>query len=404
MSRGEPAVQPASAEVTGDRRDAAVPGTGRWPGGPAQERELVARLSGALEALAAGVVVCDQGGVEVYRNRAARSSEVRLGDVLAERAVSELLEAARRGVPGERRLELFAPVHRDLTVRACPISSEGRLLGAVAVVEDVSDRRRLDAIRRDFVANVSHELKTPVGALSLLAETLDGEDDPEVVARLSTRIAAEAERLGHIIDDLLDLSRIEANERSATESVPVRCLVQEAVDAVMPAAASRDIDVQLGQVPDDLGVDGDRRDLVSAVSNLVDNAVKYSEPGSGVLVSVVSEAGTVRIDVADRGIGIPARDRERIFERFYRVDRARSRRTGGTGLGLSIVRHVASNHGGEVRVQSEEGEGSTFSFLLPASRAGSRRSDLGPEDRSDLGQGDRAEPGPGSPAGAAGDG
>ena len=235
----------------------------------------------------------------------------------------------------------------------------------MAVVEDVSERRRIDAIRRDFVANVSHELKTPVGALSLLAETLDGEDDPEIVARLSRRVATEAERLGRIIDDLLDLSRIEANERPSFRRVPIHLLLAEAAEPLRAVAEAQEIKLDVDRPPPHLTVPGDRRDLVSAVSNLIDNAVKYSERGSLVLVRAVADAETVSISVCDQGIGIPTRDLGRIFERFYRVDRARSRLTGGTGLGLSIVRHVAANHGGTVRVTSREGEGSTFTLVLP---------------------------------------
>ncbi len=357
------------ADPTGDGTAATGTG-GDLGGGVAQAEEGTSRLAAALDVLTVGVVVCDERGTEVYRNRAAGTPGDRLDDLLAERAVGELLEAARGGRCAERSLDLYAPARRDLLVRAYPISSAGRVLGAVAVVEDVSERRHLDAVRRDFVANVSHELKTPVGALSLLAETLDGEEDPEVVTRLSARVAAEAGRLGRIIDDLLDLSRIETNEAAAREPVPVQQLVAAAIEAVGPAAATLGVDLHAGTVPPELVVSGDRRDLVSALSNLVDNAVKYSEAGSAVQLRVGSDGEVVCIDVVDRGIGIPQRDRERIFERFYRVDRARSRLTGGTGLGLSIVRHVAVNHGGEVRVESEEGKGSTFSLVLPVRVAG----------------------------------
>jgi two-component system sensor histidine kinase SenX3 len=283
--------------------------------------------------------------------------------------VAEHLAAARRGEYPEQILELFAPTRRNLLIRAFPVTGPDGPIGAVAVVEDISERRRLDAIRRDFVANVSHELKTPVGALSLLAETLDGEDDPEVVARLSARVATEAERLGQTIDDLLDLSRIEANETPSHEPVAVRQIVGEALETLRPFAESWDIKLDVTEPAGNVTVPGDRRDLVSAVSNLVDNAIKYSEAGSLVRVRVDADAEQVHIAVSDQGIGIPARDLERIFERFYRVDRARSRSTGGTGLGLAIVRHVAANHGGSVHVSSIEGEGSTFTLSLPVVRA-----------------------------------
>ena len=251
--------------------------------------------------------------------------------------------------------------------------SPDEIIGAVAVVDDISQRRRLEDVRRDFVANVSHELKTPVGALSLLAETLDGEDDPEIVGRLSARVAAEADRLGRIIDDLLDLSRIEANESPVQEDVALQRILQEAIDPLRAVAHSHDIEIQVVKAAPTLAIPGDRRDLVSAVGNLVDNAVKYSEPGSRVTVDVSWGRQWIDISVSDQGIGIPSRDLERIFERFYRVDRARSRSTGGTGLGLAIVRHVAVNHGGSVSVRSVEGEGSTFTLRLPVAPPGGGR-------------------------------
>ena len=334
---------------------------------------VVARLSGALDQLSQGVVVVDTDAHVVYRNaEAATLARGRSDDVLAEQALSDGMAAALNGDVVEQTLELFSPQRRTLVIRSRPLRSDpasDELVGAVAVIDDVSGRRRLDDVRRDFVANVSHELKTPVGALSLLAETLDGEDDPEFVARLSSRVAAEAERLGRIIDDLLDLSRIESNESPRSEAVDLDRLVSEVVEPLRRHARGRDIEITLDCQPSALSIPGDRRDLVSAVGNLVDNAIKYSEPGGHVTVSVRSADGWVDVAVTDQGIGIPARDRERIFERFYRVDRARSRSTGGTGLGLAIVRHVAVNHGGSVSVQSVEGEGSTFTLRLPMKEA-----------------------------------
>ena len=330
---------------------------------------VVSRLSGALDQLSQGVVVVDTDAHVVYRNaEAATLSRGRSDDVLAEQALSEGMAAALTGEVAEQTLELFSPQRRTLVIRSRPLRAQpdsDELVGAVAVIDDVSGRRRLDDVRRDFVANVSHELKTPVGALSLLAETLDGEDDPEIVARLSSRVAAEAERLGRIIDDLLDLSRIESNESPRSEAVDLDRLVSEVVEPLRRHARGRDIEITLNCQPSGLSIPGDRRDLVSAVSNLVDNAIKYSEPGGHVTVTLRCADGWVDVAVTDEGIGIPARDRERIFERFYRVDRARSRSTGGTGLGLAIVRHVAVNHGGSVSVQSVEGEGSTFTLRLP---------------------------------------
>ncbi len=326
-------------------------------------------LRAALDFVEDGVVVCDDQGRTVFRNVTAERHFGRgASEVLADEAVGDALLLALRQEYPERTLELFSPTPRRLVIRAFPLTGDGEASGAVAIIQDASDRHRLDAIRRDFVANVSHELKTPVGALSLLAETLDGEEDPDVVARLATRVAAEAERLGQIIDDLLDLSRIEANEAPSQEIVPLSVVLGEAVELLRPVATSSDVRLEVDEPPRHLAVPGDRRDLVSAVSNLVDNAIKYSERGSLVQVRITVDGEAVEIAVIDQGVGIPARDLERIFERFYRVDRARSRLTGGTGLGLSIVRHVAANHSGSVRVESCEGEGSTFTLRLPLRR------------------------------------
>jgi two-component system sensor histidine kinase SenX3 len=239
------------------------------------------------------------------------------------------------------------------------------VIGAVAFVRDVSELRRIESVRRDFVANVSHELKTPIGALSLLAETMAAGNDAPVNPQLADRVQREADRLGRIVDDLLDLSLIEAQERPTREPVPVHLVLHEAAERVRGAADAVGIPLSVAPVATDLDVTGDRSQLVSAVTNLLDNAVKYSELGEPVEVDAAVEDGNVCISVRDHGIGIPSRDLERIFERFYRVDRARSRATGGTGLGLSIVRHVAQAHGGDVTVESVEGEGSTFRLRVP---------------------------------------
>jgi two-component system sensor histidine kinase SenX3 len=339
------------------------------------------RLLAALAHVPEGVVIADPTGAIVYRNpQAAGFVGARHGEALAERALGELLTAALSGHSKEENLELFSPPRRTLAIRARPLYDGGRPSGAVAIIEDVSEKRRLEAVRRDFVANISHELKTPVGALSLVAETLEDEDDPVVVARLSHRMRTEAERLGRIIEDLLDLSRIEAEESPSRDAVPVHLVIGQAVDRLRPVADHQGIRLEVRESPPDLFVRGDRRQLVSAIHNLVDNAIKYSEPGSAVQVDLGSDDGWIEVTVTDHGIGIPSRDLERIFERFYRVDRARSRDTGGTGLGLSIVRHVAGNHGGEVFVESREGEGSTFRLRLPN---GAGAAAGGRPDRSD---------------------
>jgi two-component system, OmpR family, sensor histidine kinase SenX3 len=238
----------------------------------------------------------------------------------------------------------------------------------VALIDDITEHRRLEAVRRDFVANISHELKTPVGAIGLLAETLLGEDDPEVAARLAGRIQSESLWVGRTIDDLLELSRIETSSVQQPAQVSVAGVIGEAVSRINPAAEHAGISIDTTGVDPAVEVRGDARQLTSAISNLLDNAVKYSDPGSTVEVGArVADDGLLSISVSDHGIGIPARDIERVFERFYRVDQGRSRETGGTGLGLAIVRHVAANHRGTVEVASRLGEGSTFTLRLPVS-------------------------------------
>jgi len=329
---------------------------------------VAGRLSDALEAVSQGVVICDESGAVAIRNASATALEAeQYGDGPVGSIVADMLQRAIEGKTEKRTLELFGPVRRTLVVSVTPIDDERRTVGGLAVIDDVSERRRLEAIRRDFVANVSHELKTPVAALGLLAETLATEDDPIVARRLAQRMVSNAIRLGRMIDDLLELSRIEAEQTPVREPVPVHLAVAEAVEQVRSVAEREGIEVRVAEAQPTLTVMGDRRQIVSAIFNLLDNAVKYSEAGSPVELRVaVTEGGDdVNIEVRDEGAGIPARDHERIFERFYRVDRGRSD-VPGTGLGLAIVRHVADNLRGDVRLESREGKGSTFTLVLPA--------------------------------------
>jgi two-component system sensor histidine kinase SenX3 len=328
------------------------------------------RLRRALDSITQGVVISDEHGEVVFRNaRAARVIGTRHGDALAAQAVDELLTESGGGAPQERTLELYGPPRRTLMMRSEVIDDGNRPLGIVAVLDDVSDRRRLEAVRRDFVANVSHELKTPVGALSLLAETLLAEHDPEVSQRLAGRIQDESLRVNRIIEDLLDLSRIEAEEHPPREPLLGSLIMAEAVERVRSAAEQRGVKLLVDEPDPPVTLMGDRRQLVAALNSLLENAVKYSDEGSSVEVFGLANGGWVELVVRDQGIGIPARDLERIFERFYRVDHGRSRQTGGTGLGLSIVRHVVNNHQGLVHVDSREGEGSTFTLRLPLAGA-----------------------------------
>jgi two-component system, OmpR family, sensor histidine kinase SenX3 len=327
------------------------------------------RLERALAAIPEGVVIFDEDAEQVLCNApATQYLAARHGEALVADAIDELSREAIAGVTSTRTVDLFGPPRRTLVLRSLTLTHDRRSIGALVVIDDVSERRRLEAMRRDFVANISHELKTPVGALALLAETLLGESDPEVLHRLARRMSDEAFRVGRTIDDLLELSRIEAEEEATRDPVPVDECIAEAVDRVRPGAEARGIALDVAEPRDGLDILGDRRQLVSAVYNLLENAVKYSDAGSTVEVRATADGSWVDIAVEDHGIGIPKRDLGRVFERFYRVDRARSRETGGTGLGLAIVRHVAGNHHGEVRVESQEGDGSTFTLRLPARR------------------------------------
>ena len=322
--------------------------------------ELAAQLTGALDAVPAGLVLVDSDGNVVLRNGAA--SLVGHADVLLDEAVEAALAVAKDGEPAEQRLTLFGPPQQVLLVRGVPLQGGG----ALVVIDDLTDRARVDAVRTDFVSNISHELKTPVGALAVLAEALADSDDLEVNRRLATKMIDEAHRASGTIDDLLELSRIELDGRGVRENVDLSAVLGEAVGRHRLRAETLGVQLCIGDVaPTSLEADG--LQLVSAVSNLIDNAVKYSDVGGKVRITSAVVGPYVEIEVADQGIGIPARDLDRIFERFYRVDRARSRDTGGTGLGLAIVRHVATNHGGEVDVVSREGEGSTFTLRVPIS-------------------------------------
>ena len=334
----------------------------------AAERRDVEVLTAAFDEVPQGVVLCDPEGRELLRNRAADAYVgARHAEALVEQAILEDLRGALGSSTVVRRtLELFGPPRRTLAITAAPLDDGG----AVAVVDDVSERRRLDAMRRDFVSNISHELKTPVGALGVLAEAIVDADDVQDVRRLAARMTGEAIRVGRIIDDLLALTRIESDDATPREPVRIGDVVNEATQRVLPLADAHHIAIDLGAVGSRHVVLGDPRQLVSAVTNLLENACKYSDDGSAIAVRSDVDGPWLELHVEDHGVGIPSTDLDRVFERFYRVDRARSRETGGTGLGLAIVRHVATNHRGEVRVRSTEGVGSTFTLRLPTGVAG----------------------------------
>lgn len=351
------------------RAQALTLGVDRVEGYLAKAERERAQLVGSLDAADFGVLATDDSGTVTFVNSAAsRFIGARHGEAVAEARIGELLEKVIVSRAEETEdLDLYTPMRRVLRLHAAPLEYGVESMGAVVFIDDVTDEKRADAIRTDFISNVGHELKTPLGALSVLAETIADTRDPELLHKLTDRVSGEAARISHLVDDILDLSQVEAFA-STPQTLLIGEVVQEAVASTQIAAEEGQVDVYVEPVPEDAFVSGDRRQLVSAITNLVDNAVKYTAvKGTGgkvrVRASVTEE--WVETEVHDEGIGIADAHIDRIFERFYRVDRARSRDTGGTGLGLAIVRHVALNHGGEVLVSSDEGSGSTFTLRLP---------------------------------------
>jgi two-component system sensor histidine kinase SenX3 len=332
-----------------------------------EARSGQALMEEALATVPQGVVVGDDQGAVVFQNAQAADLLGTGGPASAARStVLGLLASAADGKDETEIVELDGPPPRTLHFSAHPLHDEQRSLGGIVVIEDRSQRNRHDAARREFIDNIGHELKRPVGALGLLAETLATENDPAVVARLSRRLQNEAQRVSRVVDDLMLLSRMEVDERPLPEAIPIHLIVAQAAERVRAAAQEKDMTVNFGEPAQRLAVMGERRELVSAVYNLLDNAVKYSANRSVIEVRGRPDGDWVEISVRDSGIGIPEADLEHIFERFYRVEGARARHVGGTGLGLAIVRHVVGHHKGEVRVESEEGKGSTFVLRLPA--------------------------------------
>ena len=281
-----------------------------------------------------------------------------------------MVRAVRRsGAMQEANLELRrGPIGsgmHDVFIRSVPLSGE---LVAVLIFDD-SEMRRLDAIRRDFVANISHELKTPIGALSILSEAVLGAaDDPEAITRFANRMQTEAKRLSDLVQEIIDLSRLQDNDPlKHGEVFSLVDVVQDGIDLSRLAREAKRITLNFKAESQPMVV-GDKKQIIMAIGNLVENAVNYSPDGTHIGVAIKSVDGICEVSVSDQGIGIPEKDRERIFERFYRVDAARSRSTGGTGLGLSIVKHIALNHGGDISVWSVEGAGSTFTIRLPEAK------------------------------------
>jgi two-component system, OmpR family, sensor histidine kinase SenX3 len=324
----------------------------------------------ALEALSDGVVVFDPEGGIGYLNAVARDLIGRRFDRISELAPPALREACREVAVTGSPLELeFETAGRNIQASVVPRSrEEGRAFGLVVVLHDITVAKRSDRIRRDFVANASHELKTPVSAITALSEALRdaATRDPIAAERFVALLQDESQRLSRLVGDLLDLSRLEG-ERPELTTVPMARVVAEETDRLRPSADAAGLRLVVGPLAE-ASVLGAEADLGLLVNNLVDNAVHYTPHGGEVRVSLSIEGETAVLEVVDTGMGIASRDLDRIFERFYRADPARSRQTGGTGLGLSIVRHVAELHGGEVLVRSVLGSGSTFTVVLPVVR------------------------------------
>ncbi|MEV5986012.1 ATP-binding protein [Streptomyces sp. NPDC052051] len=336
-----------------------------------------------LSVLGSSAVVLDEADTVVKASSAAYALGLVRGGKIAVEPMLQMARDTRRD--GEiRQVELDLPRRGTGRGEALAVSARVAPLGSrlvLLLVEDLTEARRIEAVRRDFVANVSHELKTPVGALSLLSEAvMDASDDPEAVERFAGRMQIEATRLTNLVQELIDLSRVQ-NDDPLEDAEPVRVdeLVAEAVDRCRHQAGTKQITMASniwtppGRDPKSGGaglhVWGNRGQLAAALGNLVENAVNYSPARTRVGISArrvtASGGDLIEIAVTDQGIGISEKDKERIFERFYRVDPARSRATGGTGLGLAIVKHVAASHGGEVTVWSSAGQGSTFTLRLP---------------------------------------
>lgn len=374
-----------------------------------------------LSVLRSSAVVLDEADGVVKASSAAYALGLVRGGRLTVEPMLKMARETRRD--GEiRQVELDLPRRGTGRGEALAVSARVAPLGSrlvLLLVEDLTEARRIEAVRRDFVANVSHELKTPAGALSLLSEAvMDASEDPRAVERFAGRMQIEATRLTNLIQELIDLSRVQ-NDDPLEDAEPVGIveLIAEAIDRCRQQAGKKEItitsNVQVSEGHDqggdgmeakdtaDLQVWGNRGKLAAALGNLVENAVNYSPARTrvGIAARVVAQPGgdLIEIAVTDQGIGISDKDKERIFERFYRVDPARSRATGGTGLGLAIVKHVVASHGGEITVWSAEGQGSTFTLRLPEARAArdrTPRTSPRDDDAADL----DGEAGPASPS------
>lgn len=335
--------------------------------GAKQEISATAAESALLDALPDAWLILDQQ--QQVRSLSAEAEELDLvaGNKITHANISAFVaNAINKSETAAGILDIprsaLGTASLSLLVRIAPISQQRYLL----ILRDVSDVTRVESVRRDFVANVSHELKTPVGALSLLSEAAaEAADDPAAVRRFALKMQAEAQRLTNLVNDLIDLSRLQSDDPLKKAAIaPVKRLVDAAVSDVRAVAEAKEIEL-VTKIAPGLKVACVERQLTTAIRNLIVNAVNYSPPKTKVTVTAEISDDLVEIRVTDQGIGIPEGDQIRVFERFYRIDPARSRATGGTGLGLAIVKHIVTGHGGDVVLHSIEGKGSTFTLRLP---------------------------------------
>ena len=346
------------AAITMSDRERAAP--------PEPEPEIPRGVGDVLAVLrSSGVVLDRDGGVVTTSPAAITYGLVRGSSLVQPELLRMVAQVARDGVIRETHLELSRPGISSViyvAARVAPLGAKHLLL----LVDDQTQGHRVEETRRDFVANVSHELKTPVGGISLLAEAvMDAKDDPEAVDRFARRMQGEAVRLSSLIKEIVELSRLQGTPvLQDPQIVEVEDVVALALEHLRIAAEAKNITLT-DKVAEDLYVRGDEDMLITAVRNLVGNAISYSDPDTAVGVGARLHEGTVEIAVTDPGPGIPEHEQTRIFERFYRLDMARSRATGGTGLGLSIVKHICANHGGDIQVWSDGAHGSTFTIRLP---------------------------------------
>lgn len=342
-------------------------------------------VGSVLAALRSGAILLDDDLTVIEASPSTYAYRLVRGGALANPEIAHVAQAAQRSGHAQE-VEVLLERGRGEAAAVLGVRASQLEDGSILVLaEDRTHSQRAEAARRDFVANISHELKTPVGALGLLAEAVQGAaDDPESVRRFASRMQHEAGRVGRLVNEIIDLSRLQFdNPVESAHSVAVDSVIAEALDRVRSAAESKHIRLVRGG-PRGLAVVGDKAQLVTAVNNLVDNAIAYSPEHTRVAVGVREREDAVEITVTDQGIGIPEGELDRIFERFYRVDPARSRQTGGTGLGLSIVKHIAAAHRGEVSVWSSHGAGSTFTLRLPRHPVTTTESDPAhPADRAE---------------------